>query len=86
MSGNHQFTACKYLDFKGEYYNCRKEILGTGKVFWMRNLKDKFLPIMVQFCTKRGRLNHPESCTEKRYARCSDYEEVEHSVPIDEIF
>ncbi len=80
-----KFTACKYLDFSNNYV-AKKQILGNGKVFWLRDVSyDPSLPAMVQFCLKRGRLNNPEACTDKKYAHCSDYEEIVHDVPDESI-
>lgn len=74
-----KFTACKHLDYSDNYI-AKKQVLGSGKVFWLRPVIDDSYPSMVQFCKKRGRLNNPESCTEKRYAACSCYDECMHDV------
>jgi hypothetical protein len=80
-----EFTACKYLDFS-DSYTAKKQVLGSGKVFWLRDVNnDKSIPAMVQFCTKRGRLNNPEACTSEKLAVCSDYEDFKHNVPDDSI-
>jgi len=80
-----KFTACKYLDFS-DNYTAKKQVLGSGKVFWLRDVSyDPSLPAMVQFCSKRGRINDPEGCTKASKAYCSDYEEFEHNVPDESI-
>jgi len=80
-----KFTACKYLDFSDSYL-AKKQVLGNGKVFWLRDVSyDPTLPAMVQFCSKRGRINTPEGCTKERFAACSYYEEIEHNVPDESI-
>jgi len=76
-----KFTACKHLDFS-DNYTAKKQVMGNGKVFWLRDVSfDPTLPAMVQFCSKRGRLNNPEQCTTETHAACSDYEDFEHDVP-----
>ena len=80
-----KFTACKFLDFSNNYV-AKKQILGSGKVFWLRDISyDLSMPAMVQFCSKRGRINDPEGCTCEARAYCPDYVEFEHDVPDAEI-
>jgi hypothetical protein len=82
-----KFTGCKYLDFKTEY-TAKKEVIANGnqpKVFWLRKVPDPSCPSMVQFCSQRGRLNHPDACICLEKAMCNDYIEVEHNVPDEEI-
>lgn len=74
-----QFTACKHLDYS-DNYSAKKQVLGSGKVFWMRKEAYPGAPTMVQFCKKRGRINSCEGCTSKSNAHCGDYEEVTHFV------
>lgn len=75
------FTACKYLDFN-DNYTARKQILGSaGKVFWMRDVTPDYSQ-MVQFCSKRGRLNHPEACLREEDKQCDLYENYEHTVVV----
>jgi hypothetical protein len=77
-----RFAACKYLDFT-DNYTAKKQVLGGGKVFWLRDVSyDPTLPAMVQFCSKRGRLNHPEACLCDRDKRCSDYVDFDHVVNV----
>jgi len=77
-----RFSACKYLDFS-DNYTAKKQILGSGKVFWWRNVSyDPTLPAMVQFCSKHGRLNTPEACLCDKNKHCSDYEEFKHEVNV----
>ena len=78
-----EFTACKHLDFS-DNYTAKKQILGSGKVFWLRDVPSD-MPAMVQFCKLRGRLNGPEHCTKEKYAQCSEYEEITHDVPNESI-
>ena len=70
-----KFTACKHLRFDDGFL-AKKQVLGSGKVFWMRDVH----PSMVQFCGRRGRINNPEACTDKKHAWCSCYEECVHEV------
>lgn len=80
-----KFTACKHLDFSDNYI-AKKQVLGSGKVFWLRDVfYNPTLPAMVQFCTKRGRLNNPEQCTTEGHAACSEYVDYEHNVPDESI-
>ena len=75
-----KFTACKHLDFT-DSYTAKKQVLGNGKVFWLRDVSyDPTLPAMVQFCSKRGRLNNPQQCTTQAFAACPEYEDYEHDV------
>jgi len=75
-----EFTACKYLDFDDKYPAAKKQVLGSGKVFWLRDVSFNE-PAMVQFCKLRGRRNSPEACTKEKFAGCSSYEEFTHNVP-----
>ena len=80
-----KFTGCKHLDFDVEYTAKKKLIyLGETKVFWLRKSYDPSLPTMVQFCKLRGRLNSPGACLNERNARCSEYEDFEHEVEIED--
>jgi len=76
-----RFRGCKHLDYEGEYVSCTKEwFVGIG-VAWMRHeLPYPGAPKMVQFCGKRGRLNHMSACLGACNAMCSDYDETEHVV------
>ena len=76
-----EFKACKYLDFEDNYVGCKRQMLGGGKLFWMRDVSIDY-PAMVQFCSKRGRLNNPESCLCESAAQCSDYNDFLHSVDV----
>jgi len=76
-----RFNACKYLDFSDNYI-AKKQILGIGKVFWMRNVRDSTLPAMIQFCSKRGRLNDPEASLCEKHKLCSDYVDFKHVVNV----
>jgi len=77
-----EFKGCKHLDFS-DSYSAKKQLLGTGSVFWLRNVPSD-LPSMVQFCKMRGRLNSPDACIGECKAQCSDYEEIEHNVAFEE--
>lgn len=74
-----KFIACKHLDYDTEYSNCKRQVLGSGHVFWLRDVEPD-LPRMVQFCKLRGRINSPQGCTCKQHAHCSEYEDSEHEV------
>jgi len=77
-----RFNACKYLDFS-DIYTAKKQILGSGKVFWMRDVSyDPTLPSMVQFCSRYGRLSSPEACLCDKNKHCSDYVDFEHIVNV----
>jgi len=78
-----EFTACEHLDFEPKYAGCKRQMLGNGKLFWMRPDYGTDNPRMVQFCKKRGRLNNPESCTKEGNAQCSDYKEFNHVIEIE---
>ena len=75
-----KFTACSHLDFS-DNYAARKQILGSGKVFWMREVGED-LPSMVQFCTLIGRLNNPEPCLSQCSALCGQYAEEDRIVEV----
>jgi hypothetical protein len=81
MKNSVQFTACRYLDYR-DNYTAKKVLilLGEIKVCWERPIIDDSYPKLVQFCKLRGRLNHPEMCTSKKDARCSEYRDFQHSV------
>jgi hypothetical protein len=79
-----KFKACKFLDFQ-DNYTAKKVLIGTkngNKVSWERPIIDSSYPPLVQFCTKRGRLNSPEMCLCKSNAQCSDYSDFNHCVNI----
>ncbi|PHS35693.1 MAG: hypothetical protein COA82_03520 [Alkaliphilus sp.] len=84
---NFRFQACKYLDFKPSYANCKRQAVSNGKLFWLRMNQPAGNPTMVQFCSKRGRLNTGGACLHEAAKLCSSYEQVEHiiNVPKDEI-
>jgi len=87
-----KFAACEHLDYSDEYARaCSKQLVITKslshydeeKVFWYRHgAKEQGNPEYVQFCKKRGRLNNKTDCLCSEDARCSLYNEVEHSVEI----
>lgn len=81
MTTGCKFVACKHLDYSDNYI-AKKQILGTGKVFWLREAPYPDAPVMVNFCQKRGRLNSAESCHTPNKAMCSDYEDFEHVVTV----
>ena len=78
-----EFTGCEHLDFDKEYVGCKRQMMGNGKLFWMRPDYGMDNPRMVQFCKKRGRLNSPESCLCKENAVCSDYVDFNHNIEIE---
>jgi len=78
-----KFTACKHLDFSDNYY-AKKQLLSGGKVFWLREAPYEGAARLVQFCKKRGRINFATGCTSAETAVCSDYEEIEHFVNVDD--
>lgn len=80
MSEQMTFTGCKHLDFDDNYV-ARKQILGSGEVFWLRDVEPG-LPAMVQFCKLRGRLNFPTACLKECNKQCSEYEAVTHNVDV----
>ena len=76
------FNACKHLDFS-DSYTAKKQATANGQVFWLRDVSyDPTLPAMVQFCSKRGRLNHPGACLNIGDRRCSEYVDFEHVVNV----
>ena len=76
-----KFLACKYLDYEPHYHPCKRQLIGSEpKVFWFRSHQTD--NAMVQFCSRRGRLNHPESCLSKENAMCADYSEEMRTVQI----
>ncbi len=79
-----KFNACEHLDFS-DNYNAEKALIAfydTTKVCWDRPVIDDSYPRLVQFCKKRGRLNHPESCLCEKNKQCSDYKDIEHIVEL----
>lgn len=74
-----KFRGCKHLDFKDNYSECNKVIIGDH-VCWERVFATGDMPRLVQFCKRRGRLNNPSDCIGECRKRCSDYEEVKHTV------
>lgn len=68
-----KFKACKYLSFDQEKFSCELVQIGTH-LGWERIDVDGSVQLCQQ-CTKRGRLNHPESCIGNKNAMCNDYEE-----------
>ena len=84
-----KFTACKFLDYRREKYvpEVTMNLIGFGqttKVTWQRKDIDNRWKL-CQFCQKRGRINSPTGCLDKSQARCGDYEDFEHSVPLKDI-
>lgn len=79
-----KFNACKHLDFEEKYINCKRQMLYNNKLFWLREKVPADFPKMVQFCKKRGRMNAPGYCLNEDCAGCSDYEDFEHIVDVDE--
>ena len=77
------FTGCKHLDFETNFLSCKKQTLADGSVFWLRDV-DPDLPLMVQFCKLRGRLNHPLHCLKVCHAVCRLYEAAEHTVEVED--
>lgn len=80
------FTGCKHLDYS-DNYTAKKNLIqlgGTTKLCWDRK---EFIGHvdLVQFCKLRGRLNSPEACHCEEMKMCSEYEDVEHSIPIETI-
>lgn len=82
------FTACGFLDFDRSKYvpEVKMNLISSDgdKVVWDRMNVDGRMEL-VQFCTKRGRLNCADACLSKKRARCSDYNEKVHSVPSKDI-
>jgi len=77
-----RFNACKYLDFS-DNYTAKKQVTANGQVFWLRDVSyDPTLPAMVQFCSKRGRLNHPGACLCSGDKHCGDYVDFTHEVNV----
>ena len=77
-----KFNACKYLDFD-DNYSAQKNLIsinGETKVCWDRPVPDESYPALVQFCTKRGRMNSPEMCMCEINKQCSDYKDFEHEI------
>ena len=78
------FTACEHLDFSDKY--CAEKNLinlqGETKVCWNRSVIDSSYPALVQFCTKRGRMNSPEMCVCERTKMCNDYKDFKHKVDL----
>jgi len=76
------FTACKHLDF-GDNYSATKNLVSAGgvtKIVWQRQNGQ-----LCQFCALRGRINYITGCLTKEWARCNEYEEVQHSVPLESV-
>ncbi len=73
--------ACKHLNYDENKYtkDCSISGLGLDKFAWERTDFEGRMQL-CQFCSKRGRLNGHESCTSKRHAQCSDFEEGEIEV------
>lgn len=68
--------SCKFLDYRrSQYPTCSLEQCADGTLFWLREAPYPGAPTAVQFCKKRGRLNHILACTCADYAMCSDYKE-----------
>ena len=78
-----QFRACRFLDFEPHYGNCKRQLISVSetKLCWKRTHD------LVQFCSKRGRINSPAGCLTKATAGCNDYEGVDRDieVPIEEL-
>lgn len=83
MKKETKFNACKYLDFHTDFFKCEKTLMDFGKVFWLRDVSyNQTMPSLVQFCSKRGRLNEPHACLCKENKRCGDYVDFEHTVEV----
>lgn len=83
-----KFTGCKYLDYGDNYGKCTKELISTcgeTKICWQRPVIDSTDPSLVQFCSRRGRMNHPEMCLCEENKGCFDYEDFEHELNLDKI-
>lgn len=81
------FRCCKYLDHTaGRYIECKLKSLHNMAVYWERGeiWTDGGKPKNVQFCSKRGRLNDKVACLEGCGGECSEYDEEERTVEIDE--
>lgn len=83
------FKGCKFLDFESKYPGCRKvpvsDIYQTV-VCWDRyklHELDPELPQFVQFCKKRGRLNHQIACCSIQHAVCNDYEPIQFIIELE---
>jgi len=74
-----KFNGCKHLDFEPNYGGCKRQLLGSGELFWIRNTAPDN-PSMVQFCKQRGRLNNPEACLNEKNKQCSDYKMIQHVI------
>lgn len=72
------FNACKHLDYEPNYNSCHRQILGNGKLFWIRHLNND----AVQFCKLRGRLNYIDACHDMTKKLCSEYEMTRHHVDV----
>ena len=70
--------SCKFLDYDENKYSkdCKISGLGSDKFVWERQDYEGKLQL-CQFCSKRGRLNNPESCVSSFNACCDLYEEAE---------
>ena len=87
MTREIKFKGCKHLDFSDNYTNCKKRAsVADLYAYWERGevwTDGGTNPRDVQFCKKRGRLNFKSACVHG-CAECSDYEECEHKVIVEE--
>jgi hypothetical protein len=82
------FCCCKHLDHAKEHYpSCKLKIFHKLFAYWERDeiwLDGGSNPRDVQFCNRRGRLNYKSACM-YGCAECSDYENEERTVEIDDV-
>lgn len=85
-----EFTACRWLSFNRTQYatDVKMNLIahrGATKLVWSRRDMDGDRQL-VQFCSKRGRLNYPTACLDRsERCVCSSYEDASHIVPLSDV-
>ena len=80
------FRGCEHLDFEPHYGHCKRQLItcfSETKLCWKRADDGD----LVQFCSRRGRVNSPVGHPSQSNAICNDYNETDRTVdvPTDEL-
>lgn len=78
-----RFSGCRHLDYTaGKYTECYRNAInaraGETRLCWNRAIQRD----LVNFCTKRGRLNYAVCCSCDADKVCGDFEPNEHVVSV----
>lgn len=72
-----EYIGCKNLDYSSEFFDCQLIETPEGWRYWKRlKAAEQGLPVNVQFCKGRGRINEIFACINPGEKSCFEPQET----------